>query len=90
MSETITASNVQPRRRRYKREAVGLLRKKREEFNLSLRDVERVLGLSGGQLYRWEAGQAQPGVFYALLLARFYETTVEELFGHLLDKEDAS
>ena len=57
------------------------LRRKRIEFGLSLNDVAVAVGLSKGGLSQIECGLHEPKVRTALTLARFYETTIEELFG---------
>jgi putative transcriptional regulator len=53
----------------------------REEFGLSLRAVARETGISPAEVSRIERGLSEPGVHIAMKLAKFYETTVEQLFG---------
>ena len=57
----------------------------REEANLTLREVAKHSGVSAPTVLRTEVGKS-PDVRTALLLARFYETSVEDLFGHLAEK----
>jgi putative transcriptional regulator len=61
--------------------AMTVLSRKRQEFGLSLREVEAATGVSNGYLSQIERGMFDPAVSIALKLARFYETTVEDLFG---------
>ena len=57
------------------------LAKRRARFGLSLRNVERETGISSSQLSQIENHRRRISAKRAIVLARFYETTVEELFG---------
>jgi DNA-binding XRE family transcriptional regulator len=77
------ASTSNKRRRRTGVTPLGELRR---QHRLSLDEVAAAVGAHRGQIWRIEQGKSQPLVGLALKLARFYETTVEALFG----EEDAS
>jgi putative transcriptional regulator len=51
----------------------------REEAGLGLREAAAFIGVSPSTLSRVENGKA-PDIHSAILIARFYETTVEELW----------
>lgn len=53
----------------------------RQEYGFSLRDVAQAVGISAATASRLERGVVETKVQTALKLARFYETTVEQLFG---------
>jgi DNA-binding XRE family transcriptional regulator len=55
----------------------------REESGLGMREMARFCGVSPATLCRVEAGK-HPDIVTALRLARFFETSVEDLFGSLL------
>lgn len=57
------------------------LRQARDLHGLSLREVAAEIGIAFSYLRSVERGESEPGVSVAIRLARFYETTVEELFG---------
>lgn len=59
----------------------------RQDHGLTLRDVSVAVGVAFSDISRAERGDVAPRVTTALRLARFYETTVEELFGWMLDDE---
>jgi len=59
------------------------LRRKRLEYGLTLLEVATAVGLSKGGLSHIEVGDCEPRVGVAIRLARFYEITVEELFGEV-------
>jgi putative transcriptional regulator len=68
--------------------AIGPLRFAREQYGLSLREVGEALEIGYANLHAIETGKTAPRVTTALRLARFYETTVEDLFGWLLDEQE--
>jgi len=55
------------------------LQVRREDAGLSMRDLAKYTGISHATLCRLEAGRP-PDIRNALLLAKFYECTVENLF----------
>jgi DNA-binding XRE family transcriptional regulator len=57
-----------------------LVRRKRIEHGLTLQEVADAVGLSKGGLSHIEVGNCEPKVGVSIRLARFYETSVEELF----------
>lgn len=63
------------------------LRDLRLAYGLSLAAVANEIGISGSALSQIEVGRRNASVITALRLARFYETTVEDLFGPLADDE---
>lgn len=62
-----------------------LIDARERDVALSLRDVAAVVGIAVSHLHKIERGVSTPGVDTAIKLARFYETTVEELFGYLIE-----
>ena len=62
-------------------DAPSPLRRERDRYGLSLREVASEIGIAFSYLRTIERGEAEPGVSVAIRLARFYETTVEDLFG---------
>lgn len=61
----------------------------RQAAGLQMRELAGYCGVSHLTICRIEAGKA-PDVKTALLLARFFETTVEDLFGHFARKQDGT
>jgi DNA-binding XRE family transcriptional regulator len=53
----------------------------RLNLRLTLPEVAKEVQTTKSHLWTVEQGKSQPGVYLALRLARFYETTVEQLFG---------
>ena len=60
----------------------------REQANLGLRETAKFAEVSAATLSRVESGKA-PDIRTALRLARFYETTVEDLFGTFIGGAEA-
>lgn len=60
---------------------------RRAELGLKQAEVADAVGISQPLLVQWEKGSISRVVVSALLLARRYGTTCEELFGGLLDAE---
>jgi transcriptional regulator with XRE-family HTH domain len=58
-----------------------VLSTKRKERGLSMRQVEKATGISPARLSLYERALVEPKVTRALKLAKFYNTTVECLFG---------
>ena len=54
---------------------------KRKECGLTMRQVERLTGIPPAHLSMYERALVEPKVTNALRLARFFKTTVEDLFG---------
>jgi transcriptional regulator with XRE-family HTH domain len=52
------------------------------ERGLSLRNVEALTGIAQAQLSHYERGLREPLVGNALILAKFFRSTVEELFSY--------
>lgn len=67
---------------------VGPMRSMREAHKVTGEDVAKALGVSQQRYQVWEVGKVLPSLENSLMLARFYETTVEELFGYLLEDDD--
>lgn len=63
------------------------LRDLRLTYGLSLAAVAQEIGITKSALSQIELDISNPRVITALRLARFYETTVEDLFGPLADDE---
>ncbi len=49
--------------------------------NKSLRDVEKDTGISDTNLSRWENGKVLPNINFCVILADYYEISLDELIG---------
>ncbi len=49
--------------------------------NKSLRDVEKDTGISDTNLSRWENGKVLPNIDFCVILADYYEISLDELIG---------
>ena len=49
--------------------------------NKSLRDVEKDTGISDTNLSRWENGKVLPNIDFCVILANYYEISLDELIG---------
>ena len=49
--------------------------------NKSLRDVEKDTGISSTNLSRWENGKDLPNINFCVILANYYEISLDELIG---------
>ncbi len=49
--------------------------------NKSLRDVEKDTGISSTNLSRWENGKVLPNINFCVILANYYEISLDELIG---------
>lgn len=49
--------------------------------NKSLRDVEKDTGISNTNLSRWENGKVLPNIDFCVILANYYEISLDELIG---------
>ena len=58
----------------------------REEANLGVRELAGFTGVSAPTISRVESGRT-PDVRNALLLAQFFETSIEDLFGYLKERK---
>ena len=56
------------------------LRKVRHALGLTMRDVSDGTGICHTFVHQMETGKSDPGVLYAIRMAKFYGTTVEALF----------
>lgn len=61
------------------------LQQLREDANLGLREMAKFAGVSASTVTRIEQGKA-PDITTALRLARFFETSVEDLFGSFMER----
>ena len=83
-----TASQIADKRGASPRDMVGsALRDLRLSYRLSLDTVAQEIGITKNGLSHIELTGANASVITAIRLARFYGTTVEELFGPLADDE---
>lgn len=83
-----TASQIADELRASPRDMVSsALRDLRLAYGLPLDAVAQQVGTTKGTLSRIERAESNANVITALRLARFYETTVEDLFGPLADDE---
>lgn len=64
------------------------LQERRAARGLKQRQVEAATGVQQPVLSAWEAGRVPYAVRHALRLAKFYDTTVEELFARELEEDD--
>lgn len=61
------------------------LRKARERHGLTSQDVADALGFTRTLLFNIETGKAPPSLGKLVLLAAFYEVTLDDLAGHLVE-----
>lgn len=59
---------------------------RREQLNLSQKDIAAIIGVLPQAYQRYEYGTREPGVSTALRIAKALKCTVEDLF--VLDEED--
>ena len=71
--------------RQDKREMQTTLMHRRYEFGLPIGAVADAVGCSKGHLSMLERGREMPRIDLAFRMARFYETTIEDLFADRLD-----
>ena len=53
----------------------------REQANLSQRQLAKEIGISQGNISRWESGEILPNIDFCVKLAEFYGITDDELIG---------
>lgn len=86
-----TASQIADKRGASPGDMVGsAVRDLRLSYRLSLDTVSQEIGITKSALSHIELTGANARVITAIRLARFYGTTVEELFGPLADDEARS
>lgn len=56
----------------------------RREKGLTLKQAAPLFGISFGHLSQVELGKSPPSLEVAFTMARFYDRSVEHLFGHLV------
>ena len=57
------------------------LKKARKVADLSQMQVEAITGISHKSISNWENGVSRPSIENAIVLARLYNVTVDELIG---------
>lgn len=83
-----TVSDMLKNRTEQKEQALKIpLRLKRLEYGLSQQEIAKATGFHASQITNWERGNSNPNLKSALIMARFFETTVEDLFGYVLEDE---
>ncbi|MDE7453128.1 MAG: helix-turn-helix domain-containing protein [Clostridia bacterium] len=53
----------------------------RTQYGLSQSELSRKTGISQAKISRWEAGINLPSILDCIVLAEFYEITLDELVG---------
>lgn len=53
----------------------------RKSRNLTRRDLAQKVGVTEGNIYKWERGHNYPGIRYAIQLADFFEVSLDYLLG---------
>lgn len=51
----------------------------RENKNISVYKIEKELGISHQNLYKWEKGQSEPSIMQCIKLSKYYGITLDEL-----------
>lgn len=79
----------------YKKKYTGIknevLAETRRSLGLTQEQVKDRLGLKTFKVVsNWELGYSAPPLFTAIKLARIYGTSVEKLFGHIIDEVDGN
>lgn len=57
------------------------LKYQREQANLSQRQLAEKVGISQGNISRWEKGETVPNIEFCIRLADFYGISLDELVG---------
>lgn len=57
------------------------LKEFRENKNLTQENIAEVLGMKKQQYYRYEKGKTELPINYLIELAKFYETSTDEILG---------
>lgn len=57
------------------------LRYQRMVYNLSQKDIGKVLKLGANSISRWENGCNTPSIYHLIALADFYDISLDELVG---------
>ncbi|MBQ0072402.1 MAG: helix-turn-helix transcriptional regulator [Spirochaetales bacterium] len=59
------------------------IRELRIERNISIREIQRVLGFEYPQsIYNWETGKNMPSIDNLLVLSAFFNTPMEKIVGY--------
>ena len=58
----------------------------RDEKGLSQRDMAKILNISQGTYNNWENGKTQPSIEQLIMLASFFEVSVDYLVGNTDEK----
>lgn len=57
------------------------LKEVREENKKSVYDVEKEIGISHQNIYKWEKGESEPSITACIRLAKYYNCTIDYLVG---------
>ncbi len=69
------------------RDLPHILRRNRKVTGFSQTQLARLLRMKKSkQVYRWEKGQAEPSIKYALLLCLFYKIPVADFFARYIEE----
>ena len=81
-SQIVKAPRPHERNARYRKSRIPVnqLREYRLRHNLSQREVATYTGLNDAQISNYENGYSTPDIWSALILARFFECHVDDLF----------
>lgn len=60
----------------------------REERKKSVYDIEKEIGISHQNLYKWERAQAEPSIINCIKLANYYDISLDELVGRTYGHEE--
>lgn len=64
------------------------LKYQREINGLSQSELSRRTGIKQANISYWESGSKEPGISFCVILADFYEITLDELVGRDYGRED--
>ena len=57
------------------------LKNQRISRNKTLKQVEKDTGISNANLSRWECGKVMPSIDFCVILADYYDISLDELIG---------
>lgn len=66
---------------KYQNKFKNNLKELRQERNLGQVDLAKEIGVSKGVISLWENGLREPNMYSLILLAKFFEVSIDELIG---------
>jgi transcriptional regulator with XRE-family HTH domain len=81
------AQAASPAPKRGDAELAARLRRMRQDHGLAVNEVAEAIGMSAGNLSNLEAGRSSPSLGGLAKFAAFFECTLDDLAGHLVEAE---